>query len=1204
MSKKQTKKLFAIITGLFLITQMAFVGSFNIPQAQAATYTFTEDFTTNIYKNSTSTTADWNTGEEKLLLDINYNINDWSSYLNNFNGPLKAIGNNNYIQMIGGGGGLESASLNQIPSGVFDAFEDKSDQLVSFNSNDGLNAMVIAIDWSSDWTYGANPYFLIAGGYFYGIGPKLNKVQAGLYTDLSSGLENLGISKVTDLACSNYECLIGGETGKIVKYDGNIFTDLSNNIDFNNDGVKVAWNGDYWLIGGTRYLPSESNDHIGKIYKYDGSTFTKITEDTMFVGGGPSIFDMAWNGNEWLIARGYSPISLYKYNGSAFENLSSQLSNFVSIHGDVISPTIYWTGNAWLIGGGTYFRHLIRYDGTYMTEIIDLFENFNGSSIEIIAPKYLTTFNPFFIGGGITNPKLNVVQDFGYNTLGGTAISKKINDTNDTISAATLTVTENQSSDAIITYYLSADGGFHWEQVGPGARHVFTNRGNDLRWKAELKTMSVNITPVIHELNIDYETTILPSITLQYPNGGETIEKGREYTITWGYSGTIPKVDISIYKASLGSGGVAYIAKNIDNTGSYLWNTIDPFVEVYSLLTLVAGDDYTICVRSSSDHSIGDSSDSSFSVIIVPLELTISLSSDSPEATSVEKGTTNYTFLKADLVAGDLEEDIKITSIAPVLFKNGTEANNELENIKLYEGATLLSDSYSGPFNNGVVVFSNLNWIIPRDSQKTLTIKADIPETTTADSMHIEVWGSTYMGSVGATSGSIVNATGRAVGKTMTIVSGVSPEIVSPNGGEKWVVGKTYDIKWDCPDGAEADVVDIFIKDKRESVEEMLIGSLIECSLGKYSWKVKNVSSGEDCFKIQLRHVAGAQPVIDESDNYFSVLTTATDIVSPTKSTFTASPILVMADGSSIANLIVVVRDENNNLLSSKIVTISSSRGSQDTINTIIGTTGSDGKAVFSVSSSVAGVSTYTATADGVTIAQTAQVTFITSDTCLPDGTLIKLPTDPKVYVIIDCKKKWIKTVEEFQQGGYNWSDIKEVNSPVIEALADYLETVAELLRAIGHYKVYRIIDGKQLWIPTVSAFNAQGLKWEDVQEVSQTEVNQYPRAKLLQATGDPKVYYITESGLKRHLINPQVFTSYNNKWEDIVQVTPAELNSYSDNILIKAQGDYKVYKIEDNKKRWIKTNEAFNRLNYDWSKIAPVNTTEINAYPIGTDIE
>jgi len=96
-------------------------------------------------------------------------------------------------------------------------------------------------------------------------------------------------------------------------------------------------------------------------------------------------------------------------------------------------------------------------------------------------------------------------------------------------------------------------------------------------------------------------------------------------------------------------------------------------------------------------------------------------------------------------------------------------------------------------------------------------------------------------------------------------------KVISPNGGEEWEVGKTYQIKWNCPDDAEADVIDIFIKDKRENIEKP-IGSLIKCSLGKYSWKVGSVSSGQDSFQVQLRHVAGAQPIIDESDNYFSIV--------------------------------------------------------------------------------------------------------------------------------------------------------------------------------------------------------------------------------------------------------------------------------------------------------------------------------------------
>jgi len=71
-----------------------------------------------------------------------------------------------------------------------------------------------------------------------------------------------------------------------------------------------------------------------------------------------------------------------------------------------------------------------------------------------------------------------------------------------------------------------------------------------------------------------------------------------------------------------------------------------------------------------------------------------------------------------------------------------------------------------------------------------------------------------------------------------------------------------------------------------------------------------------------------------------------------------------------------------------------------------------------------------------------------------------------------------------------------------------------------------------------------------------------------------------------------------------VVSVSGTELNAYPDNNLIKQEGDNKVYKLESGQKRWIKTAEAFNRLKYDWNKVAPVNSTEVNVYPTGTEIE
>ena len=82
------------------------------------------------------------------------------------------------------------------------------------------------------------------------------------------------------------------------------------------------------------------------------------------------------------------------------------------------------------------------------------------------------------------------------------------------------------------------------------------------------------------------------------------------------------------------------------------------------------------------------------------------------------------------------------------------------------------------------------------------------------------------------------------------------------------------------------------------------------------------------------------------------------------------------------------------------------------------------------------------------------------------------------------------------------------------------------------------------------------------------------------------------------------MFDSYANRWQDVIIVKDFELAAIPDNQLIKFGGDARVYKLENSQKRWIKTAETFNRLGLNWNQISPVNSTEINAFPDGQDIE
>lgn len=151
---------------------------------------------------------------------------------------------------------------------------------------------------------------------------------------------------------------------------------------------------------------------------------------------------------------------------------------------------------------------------------------------------------------------------------------------------------------------------------------------------------------------------------------------------------------------------------------------------------------------------------------------------------------------------------------------------------------------------------------------------------------------------------------------------------------------------------------------------------------------------------------------------------------------------------------------------------------------------------------------------------------------------------------------------------------------------------------------VFIVRNGRLLHIKNLQILEDLGFKESDIAELKNFQKTMYQRVKLVKAPDDSRVYYLTESEMKRHLPNVEVFLSYGNKWEDIITITKIELASFSDNDLIREAGKTEVYKIEGDKKRWIKTPETFNKFGFDWTKIATINAIESNTYLDGEPIE
>ncbi len=107
--------------------------------------------------------------------------------------------------------------------------------------------------------------------------------------------------------------------------------------------------------------------------------------------------------------------------------------------------------------------------------------------------------------------------------------STTIDSASELIHFATLDVNDYVHVGTQVDYFLSADGGAHWELVTPGVEHEFVNLGSDLRWRAEFigqKDRSVHI----FDLSIDYFFNEYPSIPILTDLGNVTTSS---VEITW-----------------------------------------------------------------------------------------------------------------------------------------------------------------------------------------------------------------------------------------------------------------------------------------------------------------------------------------------------------------------------------------------------------------------------------------------------------------------------------------------------------------------------------------------------------------------------------------------------------------------------------------------------------------------------------------------
>lgn len=164
------------------------------------------------------------------------------------------------------------------------------------------------------------------------------------------------------------------------------------------------------------------------------------------------------------------------------------------------------------------------------------------------------------------------------------------------------------------------------------------------------------------------------------------------------------------------------------------------------------------------------------------------------------------------------------------------------------------------------------------------------------------------------------------------------------------------------------------------------------------------------------------------------------------------------------------------------------------------------------------------------------------------------------------------------------------------------------LVKELQTGNIFEIAIGQRHWIPNQTVFNEYGFDQKKVEPISRTELLVYPRAKLLRVNGDKenRIYYLTEAGYIRPVANMEVFHSYGDRFDDVIEISQTEFLSYPRSKYVAIDPEDitandslvrgKVWQIEGNAKKLVAPS-AINRLGIQKREIGPVNRTELDYY-------
>lgn len=163
-----------------------------------------------------------------------------------------------------------------------------------------------------------------------------------------------------------------------------------------------------------------------------------------------------------------------------------------------------------------------------------------------------------------------------------------------------------------------------------------------------------------------------------------------------------------------------------------------------------------------------------------------------------------------------------------------------------------------------------------------------------------------------------------------------------------------------------------------------------------------------------------------------------------------------------------------------------------------------------------------------------------------------------------------------------------------------------QLVKATGSANIYVIVKNQKYLIKSPSIFQNYGFSWSEVKTISPKELAKYPDVKLVKSPASPAVYFLYHSyQRKKAILNENAFKSYrDNNFNKVVVISPTDLDTYSDIVLVKEANKPTIYLLQENIKRPIKNMVALKNNNLTHQPIGIVSQKDLETYYTGNLLE